>query len=329
MLRAQSVFLFLALLMVHSAFCAPLVLFDESHAQRAGNADWVITGGYSDMADACRFLGCRVAALKTKITKKALAGVTIFVSPEPNSIFKKEEKAALLDFLHRGGKLYLIADHDKSDRNRDGIDSVGVINELSQDIGIELNKKWFSEHPIKGEAITSHPVMEGVVLLGTWGGTSMKVLDDRAKILARESHGGGYIAISEIGRGRVVVMGDSSPYDDGSGNPKDKLHDGWSNPGYTHERLAYNSLRWLLRRPNDRDRDLEEFANSLNEISSKEREAVKEALSRSISKHRKTVKKIKRDDVRKTWQEDASLIEQLQSTFSQMGRFSALYSEEN
>ena len=328
MFRAPLLSIIITLLLANSSLCAPLVLFDDSHAQRAGNADWTIHGGYSDMADAARFLGCRVAALKSKITKSELAEATIFVSPEPNSVFKEDEKKALRDFIARGGKLFLIADHDKSDRNRDGIDSIGVINQLSQDIGVELNRKWFSEHPITGEAIETHPVMEGVVSLGTWGGTSLRALDDRAQVLAHDSHGGGYIALSEVGKSRIVVMGDSSPFDDGSGNPKDKLHDGWSNPGYTHERLAYNAFRWLLGRPNDRQRDIDEFGKSLTELSQEEKSEVGEALERSLSKHQRTIGKIKRDDVKKTWQEDMSFIIDLQATFRQVSRFSTLYSED-
>ena len=325
---SKYAFALFALLVLGSTLsAAPHVLFDNGHAQTAGNADWTIYGGYSDMADAARFLGCTVSEQRKRVTRAALHNVDIFVSPEPNSAFSKDEKTALLEFLNKGGCLFLIADHDKSDRNRDGIDSVGVINQIADDIGIRLNKKWFSEHPITGEAITSHPVMEGVVSLGTWGGTSLEALSEGAQVLARESHGGGYIGISEVGKGRVVVMGDSSPFDDGSGNPKDKLHDGWSNPGYTHERLAYNALRWLLRRPNDRDADKEAFSQCLSSLNGEEQAKVGEALERSIKKHQKTIRKIKREEVRQTWQEDLSWLEELKTVQHRAKRFSALYSD--
>ena len=277
------------------------------------------------MADAARFLGCRVSETRRAISDDALQGMDLLVSPEPNSVFSKEEKRAMLDFLRQGGSLFLISDHHNSDRNHDGIDSVGVINQLSEDIAIELNEKWFSEHPITGDCDSSHPIMEGVVSLGTWGGTSMVVLDERAQILARESYGAGYIAIARIGKGRVAVMGDSSPFDDGSGDPGDHLHDGWSNPGFTHERLAYNAMRWLLHRSNDEEDDMQAFSELLSESSADERDYLSKALRRSIRKHELTLDRIKREDVRRTWKEDLTRLERLKSLQEKSANFESIY----
>ncbi|HNV72811.1 MAG TPA: DUF4350 domain-containing protein, partial [Candidatus Ozemobacteraceae bacterium] len=127
----------------------PLVLFDEGHAQRAGNADWVIDGGFSDFADVFKSLGCEVRAVK-QLTASHLVGASVIVLPEPNSVYTPEEEAAIVEFVNGGGGLYAIADHDRSDRNGDGIDSVGVLNRFLPKLGLQLNKLYFTEAPDAG-----------------------------------------------------------------------------------------------------------------------------------------------------------------------------------
>ncbi len=226
----------------------PLVLFDEGHAQRAGNADWVIDGGFSDFADVFKSLGCEVKAV-TRLTADALNGAAVVVLPEPNSVYSAEEEAAIVNFVNHGGGLYAIGDHDQSDRNGDGIDSVGVLNRFLPKLGLQLEKRYFTEAPVAG-VYKDTPLTKGVKAVGTWGGTSVKCLGSRAMahICVSDKNGGdAFIATNEVGNGgRVVAMGDSSPYDDGTGDPRDKLHNGFSNPKYHHDILAKNSVAWLL-----------------------------------------------------------------------------------
>lgn len=227
----------------------PLVLFDEGHAQTAGNADWVIDGGFSDFADVFKAQGCEVRAAK-KLAWADLEGAQVLVLPEPNSLYTAEEEAAIVRFVENGGGLYAIADHNKSDRNGDGVDSVGVLNRFLPKLGLQIDLRYFSEAPTGGK-INQTSFTKGVKAVGTWGGTTVKCLSSQgvAHITVSAKNGGGaFIASTEVGAkgGRVVAMGDSSPYDDGTGNPHDKLHDGFNNPGYSHAALAENSVRWLL-----------------------------------------------------------------------------------
>jgi hypothetical protein len=48
---------------------------------------------------------------------------------------------------------------------------------------------------------------------------------------------------STYGTGRVVAVGDSSPMDDGTGNPSDVLYNGWG--AYSHRKLMMNASLWL------------------------------------------------------------------------------------
>jgi hypothetical protein len=252
--RFQSAILLLMFLLSFTAasFAAkPLVLFDEGHAQRAGNADWVINGGFSDFADAFKANGCEVKAVK-QFTSEVLKSARIVVLPEPNSVYSKAEQDALVNFVDNGGCLYAIADHDRSDRNGDGIDSVGVLNQFLPRLGLKIDKKYFTEAPVTGD-YKDNEITRGVKSVGTWGGTSVSCLAASAEghiFMSQKNGGNPYIATNITGArgGKVIAMGDSSPYDDGSGDPRDKLHDGYNNPRHDHEQLAHNTIKWLLKK---------------------------------------------------------------------------------
>jgi hypothetical protein len=310
-LTAVSIVVFLSLATTLSA--QPVVLFDNSHAQTAGNADWTITGGYSDMGDAAIFLGCNVKSHnKGAITAEVLKGVSLFVTAEPNTRYSSQEIDALRDFSKNGGKLFLISDHEGADRNHNGWDAVMVLNEFKDFTGIEFLKLWFSESPITGETV-DHQITEGVVHVGTWGGTSLAAISPEAECLMFESHDGGYIAKSTINNTRIIAMGDSSPFDDGTGASGNKLYDGWNNPGYNHERLCNNSLRWLLGRDNDPDQDAAAFGKLLANSTDSQVREIQTKLEKSINMHQKTISKCKDSDVKNTWQEDLEHLRSLKS----------------
>ncbi|HNW35598.1 MAG TPA: hypothetical protein PKM25_11740 [Candidatus Ozemobacteraceae bacterium] len=241
--------LFLAAALAPAVFAGPLVLFDEGHAQTAGNADWVINGGFSDFADVFKAAGCTLKGVKA-LTPDVLREAAVVVLPEPNSAYTPTEEKAIVDFVNNGGALYAIGDHMNSDRNGDGIDSVGVLNRFLPKLGLQLDQKYFNEAPATGE-YRKTPLTAGVKAVGIWGGTTVKCLGPNAEghiFVSAKNGGGAYIATSIAGPkgGRVVAMGDSSPYDDGTGNPHDQLHNGFSNPKFNHDVLARNSVKWIL-----------------------------------------------------------------------------------
>ena len=105
-------------------------MFDNSHCNTCGNADWVINGAYSDFATELRNVGYTVVENTAAITSTTLTGVDVLVLPEPNTNFTSTEKTAIKnDFvLNKGKGLYIISDHIISDRNNDGWDSVEIFN---------------------------------------------------------------------------------------------------------------------------------------------------------------------------------------------------------
>ncbi len=143
----------------HAATVSYHVLFDDTKAETAGNADWIIstsmpdptaqnpnpssetdwTGALSSWGVALQKSGAygldtlppggRITYGDTT-NALDLSKFNAFVLPEPNVLFTAAEKTAILNFVHAGGGLFMISDHSGSDRNNDGVDSVQVLNDL-------------------------------------------------------------------------------------------------------------------------------------------------------------------------------------------------------
>ncbi|MFP7493098.1 endonuclease [Terribacillus saccharophilus] len=106
------------------------VLFDNTHGQTAGAADWVIDGAFSDFGDALAEEGYYVKELRktTAITYEDIRDYDVFVIPEPNIAFKKSEQDAMLRYTEEGGSIFFIGDHYNADRNYDRWDSGEIFN---------------------------------------------------------------------------------------------------------------------------------------------------------------------------------------------------------
>ncbi|WP_432400416.1 DUF6359 domain-containing protein [Wukongibacter sp. M2B1] len=162
-----------------------LILFNNSHGETSGNADWVIDGGFSDFADALVNEGYTVKEYRgidkngdgviryyddrqqenvnineTIITYDAIKNADVFIMAESNRPLKKSEYAALKQFVESGKGVYFIADHYNADRNKNTWDSTEVFNgynrstSSSYNMGGEYgdmrnpqdaNKGWLSE----------------------------------------------------------------------------------------------------------------------------------------------------------------------------------------
>ncbi|MFE9900842.1 hydrolase [Streptomyces achromogenes] len=134
------------------------ILFDNAHAETAGNADWIIstsqpdplgqdsspsaetdwTGALSSWGVALQKTGGY--SLKTLPSGSSLgyggtsatdlSNFDTLVLPEPNTLFTSAEKTAIMNFVKNGGGLFMISDHTGADRNNDGYDAVEIFNDL-------------------------------------------------------------------------------------------------------------------------------------------------------------------------------------------------------
>ncbi|WP_017812189.1 MULTISPECIES: chitinase N-terminal domain-containing protein [Paenibacillus] len=106
------------------------VLFDNTHGQTSGAADWVIDGGFSDFANGLANDGYDVKELRKTVsfTYSDLSPYDVFVIAEPNIPFKTSEQAAMEQYVESGGSIFFIGDHYNADRNKNRWDGSESIN---------------------------------------------------------------------------------------------------------------------------------------------------------------------------------------------------------
>lgn len=106
------------------------ILFDNTHGQTAGAADWVIDGGFSDYAQGLVSNGYYVKELRkdSAITYEDLDGYDAFIIPEANVPFKASEQDAIVRYVEEGGSVFFVSDHYNADRNKNRWDSSEVFN---------------------------------------------------------------------------------------------------------------------------------------------------------------------------------------------------------
>ena len=183
-----------------------------------------------------------------------------FVLPEPNVLFTAAETAAIVQFVHAGGGLFLISDHAGSDRNSDGADSVQVLDELMRGdpFGFTIDATDISyDNP---QVLGASPVLHGPFgdVRGTIirdGTTATLHPGDNPAVrgavfrtgASATGTSGAAVVTSTYGAGRVVFWGDSSAVDDGTGQPGNTLYDGWDDSHGTDKALALNATAWLAR----------------------------------------------------------------------------------
>ncbi len=195
-----------------------------------------------------------------------LTNYRVFIVDEPNIRFTALEKVALINFVSNGGGLFMISDHTVSDRNGDGYDSPAIWNDFltsntiqSDPFGISFDLQNFSQ---TSNVLLNDPADS--ILHGRAGtptgldynnGTSLTLnrTDNpnvKGLIFKNGSSSTGVtnvvFARSEYGSGRICATGDSSPMDDGTGDPNDQLYSSYSSViNGSHRKLLINAVIWL------------------------------------------------------------------------------------
>ncbi|MFJ3307076.1 hydrolase [Streptomyces sp. NPDC086549] len=173
------------------------ILFDNAHAETAGNADWIIstsqpdplsedsspssetdwTGALSSWGVALQKTGSY--SLKTLPSGSSLSyggssttdlsNFDTLVLPEPNTLFTTAEKTAIMNFVKNGGGLFMISDHTGADRNNDGEDAVEILNDLmtnnsvdsTDPFGFSIDSLSISSDYPSAISDSSDPVLHG------------------------------------------------------------------------------------------------------------------------------------------------------------------------
>ncbi len=273
-------------------------LFDAKKAETAGNADWVLDadtspqrfptplqstitattpetywkGGVSAWGIALVKLGHTVETLPTSASitygttaAQDLKNYDVYVVDEPNIRFTTAEKTAIMNFVKNGGGLFMISNHNGSDRNNDGWDSPAIWNDLMSNntvqnnpFGFTINLNSLSETTSNRLSATTNPILNGTQGIvsqlkysaGASITTNTSVNASVQELIWRGTSTQGasnvMLATANYMLGRVVVIGDSSPADDGTGATGDTLYPGWTELA-SHSRLHMNASLWLAK----------------------------------------------------------------------------------
>ncbi len=267
------------------------VLFDNAHAETAGNADWIIstsqpdplqqnpnpqavtdwTGGLSSWGVTLQKTGRYSLKTNTGTITYGTSGpldlsnYNELILPEPNTLFTTSEKTAILTFVHNGGGLFMIADHNGSDRNNDGNDSLHIFNDLMNNGGVgtdpfgitydiaNIAKDYPGVDTANPDPILQGPFGTGTTSLINRGTTETIKPADNPNVVgvvyttgsSNTGTTGVFIARSTYGSGRVIATGDSSAIDDGTCQSGNNCFNGWGDPQAQNGILYPNGTEWL------------------------------------------------------------------------------------
>ncbi len=259
------------------------VLFDAAHNQVAGNADWIVdshmpdpspatpssettwNGGISswgfDLVQTGRYTLAQLPPANHLGWGTGGPGdlqhFDVFISDEPEANFTAAEQQALMSFLSAGGGVFLISDHSGAVRCGGCVEAWRVINDFlengaSNDFGVKVDGNDVGASGLTGSAVTGP--LSGHFTNGPFGATTALVYHSGSTVSTVAGHGapeiifsasvGGMMAASERSAGgRLVVMGDSSPADDGSCQCSATLENGWHES--TDRQSILNATAWL------------------------------------------------------------------------------------
>jgi hypothetical protein len=190
-----------------------------------------------------------------------LKNYKVFIMCEPNTYLTITEKTALVQFVLNGGGLYMISDHNGSDRNFDGWDSPHIWMDFANTTGNVFGiiadtvtvSPTISTFPTLPNDSCLHGPMGSVTGLKYHQGTTFTIypsVNPSVVGIAYNSGTSGNLGVlaghSRYGRGKVAFLGDSSPCDDGTGNPNSTLSSSYATDmSGSHRKLILNTTIWL------------------------------------------------------------------------------------
>ena len=195
-----------------------------------------------------------------------LSNYKILVLPEPSSSFTQTEVKAVYDFVMAGGGVLIIADHEGADRDGNGVDAYKAINDLLAHLpGADTEKKNpFGFYVLPGSfekntkshvvpGAEEHPVIKGangtVANTGMYGAAGFEIID-AAKVkalLSEQSSSEAFAIAAEVGKGRIVAVGDSAIMGDGTNYLGLTLNseNGYIDQSLQNRELFLNAIEWL------------------------------------------------------------------------------------
>ena len=195
-----------------------------------------------------------------------MSNYAAYIVGEPDIRYTTAEKTAILNYGGSRGGLFMISDHNISDRNNDGWDSPNVWNDLMASaspanpfgISFDLNNLTFTTGVGAAVAPTDsllHGPAGNPVTMEYHNGASLTLSPSaNASVLgalfqpsqATTGSTSVWWGHTRYDRGQVAALNDSSPPDDGTGAPGNNLYDGWATEAKSdHARILLNATIWL------------------------------------------------------------------------------------
>lgn len=275
-----------------------VVLFDHAHDQDAGSTgNWRVdnnhplpspavptsetswNGQLSSWGYELFQAGHTIRSNTSDFTSAQLADVDLLIIVEPQDPFTAAEKEAVRQFVFDGGSLFMVANHNASDRNGNGWDSPSIFGGYSQPhitvpptndtetfagalFGLHFHVKDEGNNSITGTfdnvtAAAGNPIIEGPFgdvdaviyhvgdVLSLWP-TANPHLSDVGSLISKDSGSPHVAGWARYGQGRIVGYGDSSSCADGTGS--ENHANNWLESGSDNRAFFLNASAWLLER---------------------------------------------------------------------------------
>lgn len=187
-----------------------------------------------------------------------------FVLPEPNRPLSFQERAAVIAFVEAGGGLILVANHAGADRDDDGFDAREIINQLMNDNGrqSDIFGAQFDPREIVTDPATNLDVQQGVPVIDGPFGVVSRIAINNGTTMTLRANGPAtpigwdngaprgltevLIAVSSFGLGKVFLIGDSSPFEDGTGQPGNDIFDSWNVDAQDNDVMFLNATAFVV-----------------------------------------------------------------------------------
>lgn len=193
-----------------------------------------------------------------------LSNYKVFIMDEPNIRMTTTEKNALVSFVQNGGGLYMISDHNGSDRNNDGWDSPHIWDDFAGSTGnvfgivadtVDISPTVTTLPTLPNDSCLHGP-LGSVTGIKYHDGTTFTLYPGVNPTVTGITYTSGTSGNTGVmaghayyGKGKVAFLGDSSPTDDGTGNttnPNISLANSYTaDLNGSHRILLVNTTVWL------------------------------------------------------------------------------------
>ena len=273
-----------------------VILFDHMHDQDAGtDGNWRVddnhptplpatptsetswNGQLSSWGYELYLAGHTIRSNTAFFTTALLADVDMVVIVEPQNTFSAAEITALGQWVHAGGSLFVVANHNGSDRNANGWDSASILGGYSVPhitvpptgdtetfcgalFGLHFHVKDEGNNSITGTFTNTVGAPDNPVIHGDYGDVNAVIyhvgnvmslwpaanpsLSDVGALISKDEGSPHVAAWSRYGDGKIVGYGDSSSCADGTGS--ESHADNWTEAGSDNREFFLNASLWLL-----------------------------------------------------------------------------------